>query len=194
MYGWFEGVDMVVVMLDQGCVFEMLELEGMEIWWGVYFGMVYEVLEVGLLEQVGVWIVKLCVELCVWYGWIMDIYVMWKIQRGQVFDRGLLCLCGILCQCWFMIEMMMVDWVWGDIFGFDFFVYFEVLKFGGFEFLICVFYVSGVFGQDNCVMYIIGFDEWMLGGIGVKVLLLVVYECDVLNLWCDLFVKFLCNF
>ncbi|GGC12426.1 hypothetical protein GCM10011494_34050 [Novosphingobium endophyticum] len=93
-----------------------------------------------------------------------------------------------------MTETAIIDWARGDIFGLDFPAHPEALQSGGPEFLTRAFRASGVLGEDNSVTNITGFDEWTLGGTGVKVLLSVAYERDAPGLSRDLFVKFSRNF
>ena len=50
--GWPKAADTVVVMLDSGCAFEVLEPEGISIWWGAYVGMPQETLIHGPLATV----------------------------------------------------------------------------------------------------------------------------------------------
>ncbi len=93
-----------------------------------------------------------------------------------------------------MPETTIIDWALGDIFGLDFPAHPEALKSGGPEFLTRAFRASGALGKDNRVTQITGFDEWMLGGTGVKALLSVTYQREAPGLSCDLFVKFSRNF
>jgi hypothetical protein len=93
-----------------------------------------------------------------------------------------------------MTEPMMIDWARGDIFGLEFPAHPEALKAGGPEFLTRALRTSGALGEDNRVTQITGFEEWMLGGTGVKALLSVAYERDAPGLSRELFVKFSRNF
>ena len=93
-----------------------------------------------------------------------------------------------------MAETKIIDWARGDIFGLDSPAHSEALRSGGPEFLTRAFRAGGVFGEENSVTQITGFDEWMLGGTGVKALLSVAYERDAPGLSRDLFVKFSRNF
>ena len=75
-HGWPAGADTVVVMLDGGCAFEVLEPEGIEIWWSAYAGMAEEIRIAGPLEEVAARIAETRAEARARHGWIMDIYLM----------------------------------------------------------------------------------------------------------------------
>ncbi|SFG01609.1 precorrin-6A synthase (deacetylating) [Novosphingobium sp. CF614] len=75
-HGWPEGADTVVVMLDSGCAFEVLEPGRTTIWWGAYLGMAQEALERGPLAETGPRIAARRAELRARHGWIMDVYLM----------------------------------------------------------------------------------------------------------------------
>jgi precorrin-6A synthase len=77
-HGWPEGADTIVVMLDSGSAFEVLEPQGITIWWGAYLGMAHEALEQGPLAQTGPRIALRRAELRARHGWIMDVYLMRK--------------------------------------------------------------------------------------------------------------------
>lgn len=77
-HGWPEGTDTIVVMLDSGCAFEVLEPEGIAIWWGAYLGMEQETLIHGPLAQAALRIAAQRAELRARHGWIMDVYLMRK--------------------------------------------------------------------------------------------------------------------
>lgn len=77
-HGWPEGADTIVVMLDSGCAFEVLETEGIAIWWGAYLGMEQETLIHGPLAQEAPCIAAQRAELRARHGWIMDVYLMRK--------------------------------------------------------------------------------------------------------------------
>lgn len=74
--GWPPGADSVVVMLDAGCAFEVLDPAGVSIWWGAYLAMPAEALEAGPLAEAGPRIAALRARLRAQHGWIMDIYLM----------------------------------------------------------------------------------------------------------------------
>lgn len=77
-HGWPEGADTVVVMLDSGCAFEVLEPGGVTIWWGAYLGMAHEALIHGPLATAATRIAAQRAELRARHGWIMDIYLLRK--------------------------------------------------------------------------------------------------------------------
>ena len=80
-HGWPAGADTIVVMIDSGCAFEVLEPQGTAIWWGAYLGMKQEALERGALAEVGPRIAARRAALRERHGWIMDVYLM---RRSQV--------------------------------------------------------------------------------------------------------------
>lgn len=75
-HGWPDGADTIVVMLDSGCAFEVLEPQGITIWWGAYLGMAHEALEQGALAEAAPRIALRRAELRARHGWIMDVYLM----------------------------------------------------------------------------------------------------------------------
>ncbi len=79
-HGWPDGADTVVVMLDGGCAFEVLDPRGVTIWWGAYLGMAHEALEQGPLADAGPRIVAHRAELRERHGWIMDVYLLRREQ------------------------------------------------------------------------------------------------------------------
>lgn len=79
-HGWPEGADTIVVVLDSGCAFEVLEPQGTTIWWGAYLGMAHEALEHGVLAAAGPRIARRRAELRARHGWIMDVYLMRREQ------------------------------------------------------------------------------------------------------------------
>jgi precorrin-6A synthase len=74
--GWPPGVDTVVVMLDGGAAFEVIDPKGLHIWWGAYLGMPEEIILEGSLAEVGARIVELRAEARARHGWIMDSYII----------------------------------------------------------------------------------------------------------------------
>ncbi|MBU6418689.1 MAG: precorrin-6A synthase (deacetylating) [Proteobacteria bacterium] len=74
--GWPEGVDTLVVMLDAGCAFEVLDPEGVTIWWGAYLGMERQMIRAGTLADTGAEIRKIRAAARAEYGWIMDVYIL----------------------------------------------------------------------------------------------------------------------
>ena len=79
-HGWPQRTDTIVVMLDSGCAFEVLEPQGTTIWWGAYLGMAQEALEQGPLADAGPRIAARRAELRARHGWIMDVYLMRREQ------------------------------------------------------------------------------------------------------------------
>ncbi|MGE8134083.1 precorrin-6A synthase (deacetylating) [Novosphingobium subterraneum] len=79
-HGWPAQADTVVVMLDAGCAFEVLEPAGVSIWWGAYLGMAQETLIHGPLAEAAPRIAARRAELRARHGWIMDVYLMRKEQ------------------------------------------------------------------------------------------------------------------
>lgn len=77
-YGWPEGADTVVVMLDGECSFGSLPPDGFHIWWGGFLGMPQQVLDAGPLAEAGPRIVAKRAEARAQHGWIMDTYLIRK--------------------------------------------------------------------------------------------------------------------
>lgn len=78
--GWPVGVDTLAVMLDSGGAFASIKPDGVEIWWGAYVGMPYQVLIQGPLSEVSERIIATRSALRAEHGWIMDIYLL---RRGD---------------------------------------------------------------------------------------------------------------
>lgn len=76
--GWPMDARRVAVMLDAGSAFEMLNPEGIHIWWGAYLGLPQQALIAGPLAETGPRITKTRAELRARHGWIMDIYLLAK--------------------------------------------------------------------------------------------------------------------
>ncbi|MBY0224997.1 MAG: precorrin-6A synthase (deacetylating) [Hyphomicrobium sp.] len=74
--GWPQDAETVAVMLDGGTAFETLAPENLQIWWGAYLGMDYEVLVSGPLAEAGPRIVATRREARARHGWIMDTYIL----------------------------------------------------------------------------------------------------------------------
>ncbi|PSO18253.1 precorrin-6A synthase (deacetylating) [Bradyrhizobium sp. MOS003] len=74
--GWPQGVDTVVVMLDGGTAFQVLDPEGLQIWWGAYLGMPDQIVMSGALADIGPRIVAARHEERQRHGWIMDSYIL----------------------------------------------------------------------------------------------------------------------
>lgn len=74
--GWPDGVDSVVVMLDGGTAFEVLDPKGLYIWWGAYLGMPEQIIVAGPLSEVGTRIAQMRAGARARHGWIMDSYII----------------------------------------------------------------------------------------------------------------------
>ncbi|NML95737.1 precorrin-6A synthase (deacetylating) [Novosphingobium olei] len=79
-HGWPVDADTIVVMLDSGCAFDVLDPRGITIWWGAYLGMDHQALEHGALAAAAPRIAARRAALRARHGWIMDIYLMRKEQ------------------------------------------------------------------------------------------------------------------
>ncbi len=75
-FGWPEGADTVVVMLDGECSFQRLDPAGLDICWGAFLGMPEQVLEAGPLAEAAPRILAARAEARARHGWIMDIYLL----------------------------------------------------------------------------------------------------------------------
>ncbi|MCH8553142.1 MAG: precorrin-6A synthase (deacetylating) [Natronospirillum sp.] len=75
-HGWPEGADTIVVMLDSGGAFEVLNAEHYDIWWGAYLGMPHQHLISGPLNDVSSDILRERARLREQHGWIMDTYLL----------------------------------------------------------------------------------------------------------------------
>lgn len=80
--GWPESAHSVVVMLDSGGGYEQLDPRGILIWWGAYLGMPNEALIHGRLADVADRIGASRAELRSRHGWIMDVYLMHRSNKG----------------------------------------------------------------------------------------------------------------
>lgn len=78
--GWPEMVSKVAVMLDGECSFQSLQMEDYQIWWGAYVGMPEQILVSGPLQEVAAEILETRTQARADHGWIMDIYLLQKIQ------------------------------------------------------------------------------------------------------------------
>jgi precorrin-6A synthase len=74
--GFPDNADDVVVMLDGGCAFTELDLDGVEIYWGAYVGSDDEILISGPAAEVGPLIVAAREAARRQHGWIMDSYLL----------------------------------------------------------------------------------------------------------------------
>ncbi|MFN4058859.1 MAG: precorrin-6A synthase (deacetylating) [Roseinatronobacter sp.] len=78
-HGWPLGAESVAVMLDAGGAYEVLDPDGLHIWWGAYLGLPQQALIVGPLADVADQIKTQRATLRAQNGWIMDIYLL---RRG----------------------------------------------------------------------------------------------------------------
>jgi precorrin-6A synthase len=78
--GWPAGVETVVVMLDGGTAFQVLDPKGLQIWWGAYLGMPHQIILSGTLAEMSTKISEARAEARARRGWIMDSYI---IRRGS---------------------------------------------------------------------------------------------------------------
>jgi precorrin-6A synthase len=81
--GFPENADDVVVMLDGGCAFTGLDLDGVDIYWGAYVGSDDEILISGPAEEVGPLIVAAREAARRRHGWIMDSYLLRRADTGS---------------------------------------------------------------------------------------------------------------
>jgi precorrin-6A synthase len=77
--GWPSGAETLVVMLDAGGAFEVLNPQGLHIWWGAYVGMAQERLIAGPLAKAGPRILEARAAARAAHGWIMDVYLIRKV-------------------------------------------------------------------------------------------------------------------
>jgi precorrin-6A synthase len=82
-HGWPAGAESVAVMLDAGGAFEVLEADGLHIWWGAYLGLPQETLIEGPLAQVATQITATRAKLRLDHSWIMDIYLLRRAAAGD---------------------------------------------------------------------------------------------------------------
>jgi precorrin-6A synthase len=74
------GIDTVVVMLDGGTAFQLLDPKGLFIWWGAYLGMKHEILLSGPLAETSAKIAVVRAEARARHGWIMDSYIIKRVS------------------------------------------------------------------------------------------------------------------
>ncbi|PZQ99337.1 MAG: precorrin-6A synthase (deacetylating) [Cereibacter sphaeroides] len=74
--GWPGSAETVVVMLDAGGAFEVLDPEGTNIYWGAYLGMPFEIALSGPLAETAPLILAARAKAREAHGWIMDIYLL----------------------------------------------------------------------------------------------------------------------
>ncbi|WP_299611237.1 precorrin-6A synthase (deacetylating) [uncultured Tateyamaria sp.] len=80
-YGWPEGCETLVVMLDGDCTFQTLDGDAFDIWWGAYLGMPEQVLECGRLSDVSKRIIETRAKARAAHGWIMDTYLLRRLPE-----------------------------------------------------------------------------------------------------------------
>jgi precorrin-6A synthase len=78
--GWPEGVDDLVVMLDAECSFDAIDPEGIEIYWGAYLGTPDELLVAGPLGEQADEIRRVRAQARERKGWIMDTYLLRRVE------------------------------------------------------------------------------------------------------------------
>lgn len=78
--GWPAGVKTAAIMLDGACAFQHLQQDHYHIWWGGYVGMREQILCAGPLRDVSAEIIELRAQARESHGWIMDIYILRKIE------------------------------------------------------------------------------------------------------------------
>jgi precorrin-6A synthase len=75
------GHDDIVVMLDGECAWKALDPRAFEIYWGAYLGLPQERLVKGVLSDVGDEIERVRTALRAEHGWIMDTYLLRRMER-----------------------------------------------------------------------------------------------------------------
>ena len=80
-HGWPAGAETLVVMLDQGGAYEVLDGNGFHIWWSAYAGMENEVRIAGPLSEVRERILTTRAQARADHGWIMDVYLLRRMNR-----------------------------------------------------------------------------------------------------------------
>ena len=83
-FGFPDGIDTAIIMLDGNCSFTMLKQEIYHIWWGAYLGMESQILIEGKLKEVSEVIVETRKKAREVHGWIMDSYLL---RRGKVVGK-----------------------------------------------------------------------------------------------------------
>ena len=83
-HGWPEGAETLVVMLDGGCAFQTLDPQAYHIWWGAYLGMEHQILKSGRLRDVTDEIIKMRAKARAEHGWIMDTYLLRRLDSSGV--------------------------------------------------------------------------------------------------------------
>lgn len=77
-FGWPEGAETVVVMLDGEASFQQLDPTGITIWWGAFLGMPEQILDHGPLDDTGPRIITTREKARAQHGWLMDTYLLRK--------------------------------------------------------------------------------------------------------------------
>ena len=80
-HGWPAGAETLVVMLDQGGAFDVLDGNGFHIWWSAYAGMENEIRIAGPLSEVRERILTTRAQARADHGWIMDVYLLRRVNR-----------------------------------------------------------------------------------------------------------------
>lgn len=75
-YGWPEGSNTLIVMLDGECSFQHIPSQDVIIYWGAYVGMPEQILLSGALSEIGPEIITTRAQARAHHGWIMDIYLL----------------------------------------------------------------------------------------------------------------------
>jgi precorrin-6A synthase len=81
--GFPDEADNAVVMLDGTQAFTKLDDDNLEIFWGAYLGMEYEILLAGRLADIREEIVTVRQQARERHGWIMDTYLLRKMSPGD---------------------------------------------------------------------------------------------------------------
>lgn len=80
--GWPAGADTVAVFLDGACAFRDLPPADLYIYWGAYLGMPQQTCLEGALAEVTGQIVATRQALREKHGWIMDVYLLRRLEHG----------------------------------------------------------------------------------------------------------------
>lgn len=81
-HGWPAGAETLVVMLDAGCSFRLLNPEAY-IWWGAFLGMPEQMLDHGRIGDVAQRIIASRAKARARHGWIMDTYLLRAPTAGS---------------------------------------------------------------------------------------------------------------
>lgn len=80
--GFPPDTDTAIVMLDGECSFQTLDATAYDIFWGAYLGMDNEITAAGALDEQGEKIIAMREEARARNGWIMDVYLLRRRQKG----------------------------------------------------------------------------------------------------------------